>query len=336
MTHIWAPKVKILEAELAPSRAAAKGFYTIKKYKVGFKEPVQVVGPFENLITDWGLTRIASGTVGSSYMYVGSGTTPPVVGDTKLGSYIARTDLDNGISTLRDTVGPAYWAQSSITKRFAAGVATGTLTEVGFGTDGSLPPSATYNLFSRALIVDGSGSPVAITVLSDEYLDVTYTIRVYPPLTDATSVINISGTSHTIVTRGLNYPAEVAVQLSAVNYRLGFSGQGLGSVVAYSGTAAGTPPALAAMTEPYMLNLGPQSNLTTSSITTPSTNTVSQVISAGLGEANLSYGIRGLRATISGEGLQYSTQSTVTPAIMKTSSSILTFGMTYSYARHTP
>ena len=168
------------------------------------------------------------------------------------------------------------------------------------------------------------------------YVDVTYTIRVYPPLTDATSVINISGTSHTIVTRGLNYPAEVAIQLALVNYRMGFSGQWLGSVVAYSGTAAGTPPALAAMTEPYMLNLGPQSNLTTSSITTPSTNTVSQVISAGLGEANLPYGIRGLRATISGEGLQYSTQSTVTPAIMKTSVSILTFGMTYSYARHTP
>lgn len=336
MTHIWVPKVEILEAELAPLRSRIKGFYTIKKYKVGFKEPVQVVGPFENLITDWGLTRIASASVYSSYIYVGSGTTPPTVGDIQLGSYIARTDSDIETSTLRDTVGPDYWSQSSFTKRFSAGMATGTLTEVGFGTYyGAVPPATpTYYLFSRALIVDSGGSPVAITVLSDEYLDVTYTIRVYPPLTDVTTAIDISGTSHTIVTRGLNYPAEVFASLATVNYRNGFSGQSLGSVTAYTGTAAGTPPALAAITASDMLTRGGQASLTTSSLSVPSSCTVSQVISAPLGSANLTYGIRGLRTTLSGDGIRYSAQSTVTPAIMKTSTKILTFGMTYSYARH--
>lgn len=84
MTHIWVPKIKILEAELTPTKLGVCGEYTIKKYKVGVKEPVQVVGPFKNLITDWGMDRIGSGTLNSSYIYIGAGTATPTVGDLQL------------------------------------------------------------------------------------------------------------------------------------------------------------------------------------------------------------------------------------------------------------
>ena len=67
MTHIWVPKFKILEGELIRPGAAITGEYTLKKYKVGFKEPVQVIGPFKNLITNWALDNIGPGTLASPY-----------------------------------------------------------------------------------------------------------------------------------------------------------------------------------------------------------------------------------------------------------------------------
>lgn len=337
MSHIWVPKVKILEAELAPVKpVGVKGFYTIKKYKSGFKEPVQVVGPFSNLITNWGFERIGPGTCDSNAIYVGSGTAPASVSDVRLGTFVARQTLDQGSNSIeRDPTGVEHWAQTSFTKRFPAGQATGTLTEVGFGNEGALTPVHDYALFSRALIVDSGGSPVAITVLPDEYLDVTYTLRVYPPLADNTSIINISGTSHTIVSRGLNFPTSVAVALTSIRSRLGFAGQGapVSIPTVCTGTAAGTPPALAAITASSMLNMGGQNSSGT--ITKTSLHpTVTCTSTWGLANGNLSYGIRGLFGMISTGGLTYYFQATVTPGIAKDATKILSFGFTYSYARH--
>lgn len=337
MSHIWVPKVKILEAELAPVKpVGVKGFYTIKKYKSGFKEPVQVVGPFSNLITDWGFQRIGPGTCNSNAIYVGSGTAPASVLDVRLGTFVARSTVDQGGPVVaRDPTGLEHWSQTSFTKRFNVGIATGTLTEVGFGNEGDLTPSPAYALFSRALIVDSGGSPVAITVLPDEYLDVTYTLRVYPPLADNTSIINISGTSHTIVSRGLSFPASVAVGTTYMRSRWGFAGQAApqNNTTIYSGTAAGTPPALAAITASNMLNLGPQN--TAGTITKTSLHpTVTCTSTWGLADGNLPYGIRGLSGNIASGGLMYRFQATVTPGIAKDATKILSFGFTYSYARH--
>ena len=56
----------------------------------------------------------------------------------------------------------------------------------------------------RALILDGGGSPTTLTILSDETLDVTYTIRVYPPTTDVTGSITLDGVSYGYTIRPCN------------------------------------------------------------------------------------------------------------------------------------
>ena len=340
MTHIWVPKIKILETELAPTKLGVCGEYTIKKYKVGMKEPVQVVGPIKNLITNWGMDRIGPGTLNSSYIYLGTGTATPTVGDLQLANYAARTDSHAPVITVgeRDTTNTLFWAQRSLNKRFSPGQAVGTFTEIGFGDAGSVPPTPapTYRLMSRALIVDGSGSPVAITVLADEYLDVTYTVRMYPPLADSTQTVNISGVTYTFNSRGLNFTATVAVNSSVVNYRSGFSGQGtlVGSPVVYSGTAAGTPPALAPITATNMLNMGAQNSDGTYGASKFSGYTVTVQFSFGLTAGNLPYGIRGLRTNVSSNFLDFMTQATITPAIPKDSTKVFSMGFSYSYARY--
>lgn len=340
MTHIWVPKIKILETELAPTKLGVCGEYTIKKYKVGVKEPVQVVGPFKNLITNWGMDRIGPGTLNSSYIYLGTGTATPTVGDLQLANYAARTDLHAHTPEVieRDETATLFWTQTSLNKRFNPGKAVGTFTEIGFGDNGSVPPtpSPTYRLMSRALIVDGSGSPVAITVLADEYLDVTYTVRMYPPLADSTQTVTISGVSYTFNSRGLNFPNSVSVVASAVDNRLGFAGQRSpeGSPVVYSGTAAGTPPALAPITASSMLNSGAQNGSGTYSAKSSSGHTVTVPFSFGLGAGNLPYGIRGLATPASSQFLNFQTQATITPAIPKNNTKVFSMGFSYSYVRY--
>lgn len=340
MTHIWVPKVKVLETELAPTKLGVCGEYTIKKYKVGVKEPVQVVGPFKNLITDWGLANIGPGTLNSSYIYIGTGTATPVVGDLQLANYAARTDSSapTPVVSERDATATSFWSQTSLNKRFSPGQAVGTFTEIGFGNNGSVPPAAspTYRLMSRALIVDGGGSPVAITVLADEYLDVTYTVRMYPPITDSTQTVNLSGVTYTFNSRGLNFPNSVFVKADTINYRPGFAGQGSpsGSPTVYSGTAAGTPPALAPITALNLLNRGSQNSGGTSSPAIFSGYTVTVPFVFGLGAGNLPYGIRGLETSANSDFLDFMTQATITPAIPKDSTKVLSMGFSYSYARY--
>jgi hypothetical protein len=86
-----------------------------------------------------------------------------------------------------------------LTYRFAAGVAAGNLSEIGIGW------AATGDtLFSRALILDGSGSPTNITVDSDEIFDATYELRLYPPVTDVTGTITLDGNDYDYIIRAAN------------------------------------------------------------------------------------------------------------------------------------
>lgn len=339
MSHIWVPKISILEAELDARKSRVCGEYTIKKYKLGHDEPVQVVGPFSNLITDWGMEAIGTASVYSSYIYIGTGTSPATTTDTQLAGFVARTDVDGGYVRSNDPTNTTFWGQGTITKVFMPGMAVGTFTEVGLGNNGALPPSPTYKLFSRALIVDGTGNPVSITVLADEYLNVSYTFRVYPPLGDSTQTVDISGTTYTFNTRPINYPSSVVVDATTVNFRSGFSGLGGGGPASVaSGTAAGTPPALAAITASAMLTPGQESAGTVIGGTYLGSYSRSVSLKWDLGQGNLPYGIRGgiFYHAYTGSMMQAATQATISPAIMKINTQVLTFGFTYSYARYTP
>jgi hypothetical protein len=155
---------------------------------------------FQNLITNNGLDLIWTSLAPSFSVkvlapecYVGTGNAAPAFTDTTLQSYLA-TGSSISLSAATYVAGVApYWKQSK-GYRFGTGVAAGNLSEIAVGT-------APNNLFSRALIKDNLGNPTTITVLSDEILDVTYELRVYPPITDNVFSMLLNGSSVSVTGR---------------------------------------------------------------------------------------------------------------------------------------
>jgi len=135
-----------------------------------------------------------------SGIVVGSGTTPPVVTDTSLELFVAGTATQQGAvipNVVNATVYPRYVTRA-MTKRFNGSALAGApLTEVGVAitTNAGTTPNASTPLASRALITDTEGNPTSITVLADEYLDVTYEMTTYAlDGVTGTLSINIDGT----------------------------------------------------------------------------------------------------------------------------------------------
>lgn len=338
--NIWVPRVGIIEGEMGFNGGKIAGQYTLRKYKADTDELVQEIGPFDNLITDKGLNRAGAANF-AQYMFVGTGTATPAVTDTKLGNYLAYTSgyAPGGIwnSALLRGGSPDYWVQGSGTWRFNAGVAAGTLTEVGIGwLESGSPPSATHRVSSRALIVDSGGSPISITVLPDEYLDVTYSLRYYPYTgSDVVQTVVISGITYTFTTRALGVESNTFCSVGA-----GFPMQWTGNTAVFTGTASGTPPALNAINSTFMLNQGSAANITTTKAAyVDSSLEISAVFSAGLTQGNLTYGIRGMLTRTANPNDPSSTfinsafQSTISPAIPKDGTKILQFGASVSWSR---
>lgn len=151
---------------------------------------------FDNLITNIGLNRMGESADWLTYCQVGSGSTTPAFTDTALAAWIASSSSTYGSIVQANQPTPPYYCSTTKTFRFSAGTATGNLSEVGVGWT-----TASGNLFSRALILDGLGDPTTITVLSDETLDVTYQIRQYMPTVDSGGTVILRSISHTYVGR---------------------------------------------------------------------------------------------------------------------------------------
>lgn len=152
---------------------------------------------FDNLILNQGLNEIGTEQIEDAidFCHVGNGSTPPEVTDAGLESFVASTSAsqleDNGT-----VASPTPYIWRRVTKRFGPGDAAGNLSEVGMGwTAGG------STLFSRALIVDSGGSPTSITVASDEVLDVTYELRIYPPESDFTGTIVLDAVTYDYTAR---------------------------------------------------------------------------------------------------------------------------------------
>lgn len=141
---------------------------------------------FPNLILNNGLNRMGTGSTIDRCM-VGTGTSTPVATQTQLDTRIASTTTAQSTTYGADLVDDYAYIRRVF--RFGAGVAAGNLTEVGVGNSDT-------SCFSRALILDGLGSPTSVTVLSDEYLDVTYEVRCYPPTTAVAATVNIGGVDY--------------------------------------------------------------------------------------------------------------------------------------------
>lgn len=155
----------------------------------------KVAGAFDNLITDQGLNFMGDSGQWLRSCQVGDGNATPQVTDTALDNWVAGTQ---SYTTGNNTAQPSapYYVSRVKTWRFTEGEATGNLQEVGVGIN-----TDDDTLFSRALIVDGSGNPISITVLSDEFLDVVYEFRIYPPTTDVVGTITIAGIDYDYILR---------------------------------------------------------------------------------------------------------------------------------------
>lgn len=167
---------------------------------------------FDNLITNQGLNRIGTGGI-VTHCQAGSGSSTPLVTDTELQSFIGSTAIESATETGFSGSTPYYqWIRKTF--RFDAGVASGNVSEVGVGWS-----FASGSLFSRALVRDIGGSPVTITVLSDEFLDVVYELRIYPPAADMPFTFVISGVTYNCVARASEIDASYWDQMALLcNY----------------------------------------------------------------------------------------------------------------------
>lgn len=209
------------------------GFFQIEAFKVdaqGGEIPGsrRIAAPwFKNLITDAGLNLIGSSSSWLQACQVGAGSTPPAFSDTALSSRVAGTTASSSNTAGVQAASP-YFAWRRKIFRFAAGVATGNLSEVGVGTGvDTLSP-----LLSRALILDSAGNPTTITVQSDETLDVAYEFRYYVPSEEGAGSVVLGGETYTYISRaaGATNPAYWEIQTNGVS-------SAFASVVGYSGLA---------------------------------------------------------------------------------------------------
>lgn len=195
-----------LASVLAPAVAEPANVFLEQKATVAGRYKFQAVKAdgttreltdwFDNLILDAGLNRMGSGSYLSN-CHVGTGNTAPTVTDTALAGFVANTTAVTN-TTYSAAASAPYYGSILKTFRFGQGVAAGNLAEVGIGW------GTGASLFSRALIKDGSGNPTTITVLSDEFLDVTYELRLYVPTADTVNVVNISGVNYTFTSRAIS------------------------------------------------------------------------------------------------------------------------------------
>lgn len=277
-------------------------------------------GPFKNIITDIGLNRLAGASDSWGFFYTGTGTGIPAAGDTNLFTYRAVSNSIVGSVTNTAGSSPDYWTQSTKTLRFAAGVSTGNITEVAVGWFNGNPANA---IFSHALIVDGGGTPTTITVLADEFLDITYTFRIYPPIVDTTGTTVIAGVNHNYIVRASRLP-----WLNSAGALLtgGWSGNVVsGRSLVYTGD-------IGAMTSiPAGTSMGV--NAATFGTYTPGSYTLNINTPYGLTEGNLVGGIRSTKTgliNVSGI-LEFQTQ--FDPKIPKDNTKILTFTHSITWAR---
>lgn len=273
---------------------------------------------FWNLITDIGLDRIGvSGSVGT-FCRIGTGTATPLTSDTALQSQVASTSSlsAGGTGTVTNAGSPDYETTASLTYEFALGAVVGNMAEVGVGWTASTAST----LFSRARILDGVGSPTAITVLATEILQVTYAITYYPQLTDSVGTVSVSGVTYNYTARASTVASVAGALPNGAIFSSVLSASAYGGPI---GAITGVPS-------------GTQSALTVGSFQSYSNGTYYRdfTSSAAISVGNISGGIRSILLNVGGGGSTVRTQIEFSPVIPKTSSTVLNMTFRVAWARH--
>lgn len=246
-----------MQAEsLGQITTVVEGHFRLRAVKVdgsGHRE----LADFKNLILDSGLDKLCQASPAIlGWVRVGGGTTPPAANQSALISQIASTNTYQYSLNTESTSAP-YTITRRRGWRFAAGVATGNIAEIGVGWG-----STGNTLFSRALVMDANGVPTVVSVQSDEFLDVEYTLTLRPNATDAITTLNINGTAHTLVSRiaragtpEWRIPVGDDTLLQGVSSGSAVSAGGIGSITG-SITGAQTAVTLAVALQPYVAGSG--------------------------------------------------------------------------------
>lgn len=158
------------------------GYVNLHKGRLGPDgEPVtrEHISSFKNLVLDTGLQRIGESDDWINWLHLGSGIQAPhplqnaLQNPTYKGTGVAPgTHTTMGVN-ISDPLKPYTWLRRIF--RVTPRGENRTYAEMGVGWNDS-------NLFSRTLIKDPQGNPNTISILGDEYLDVTYEVRQYMPV----------------------------------------------------------------------------------------------------------------------------------------------------------
>jgi len=207
---IYIPSGRFVEGGLSEAKVGLEGWYTLRAIRRSgrvtrertFKvEACRELPPFHNLITNLGLNRFGSAGANSLYTrcHVGTGTATPSVTDTQLQNFLAAVSTSNPSEAVGNSGSPDYYSYRTLTWTSSIGaLGNNNLTEIGIsGQNGN------GLLFSRELIRDSSGNPTAFPISSDEQLEVTYELRLYPNLTDVPATVMVGSNSHDTITRAL-------------------------------------------------------------------------------------------------------------------------------------
>lgn len=303
-------------------QSEVQGLYSLCKFKVDvdgkeIEGSRQEIAPFKNLITNAGLDRMGAFSDWMQYCQVGSGSTPASVNDGALVAKIAAATPLSAAGGIQSSA--PYYASKTLIYQFNAGVAAGNISEVGIGW------LAAGGLFSRALIVDGSGTPTTITVLADEILQVTYQFRYYVPTTDKTGTITLDGVQYAWTSRaaqaasasGWSIGAQVGqsaeLRPGSTSFQLAFDGA-ISAAVTGSPTGTGFPCTLIA-----------------DAAYSAGSNSRAGSVTWGINDANA---VGGLGAVVIAHGIG-TFQVGFAPKIPKTSAQQLILTFTHSWARKT-
>lgn len=154
---------------------------------------------FPNLITTSGLDYVSTNTQRLNRCGVGSGSTPPEMGDTALEAQVAWTTANAANGSNTGLQQPPYAIINERIHTFQEGAAAGNLSEIAIGPNGAA--TGADPIFCRSLIRNQAGEPATIQVLSDEILVVTYRHFIYPPLVDRVQTIVDGSDEYEVTTR---------------------------------------------------------------------------------------------------------------------------------------
>jgi hypothetical protein len=199
--HIITAK-RFVDVGMPKSRVTMKGRYMLRVIDAATGDTVRETPWFDNIILDSGLNRWGTGNIIGGAA-IGTGTATPTAADTGLQTESTFTGTSGTGSGISAGISPDYNNTRTFVYRTALGALNGNYTEVGVGWQSG-------SMFSRALILDGGGNPTTISVTSAQQLDIYYQLSVYPPLTDFSDTIAISGTNYDVDGRAANVTSTTA------------------------------------------------------------------------------------------------------------------------------